>query len=173
MRKKPLVNGQDTPAAPAPQEPRRHGFRNFLIVVVLLAAAFGAGWYWGEVRLRQASAAWKADRQKLEASLADAAKTLDGMKSAQALWEIDSRLSEADADLADNNFGLARDAAEAARLLLEKAAPGLSPAQTTALAPLQEALKDLSRSAGSLSPDAKARARAALTLLRTTLKKGQ
>jgi hypothetical protein len=168
--KKPLVN--DTPPA-APQAPRRHGFRNFLIVLVLIAAAFGAAYYWGEVRLRQASAEWKADRQKLEASLAEAAKSLDGMKSAQALWEIDSRLSEADADLADNNFGLARDAAEAARLLLEKATPGLSPAQNTALAPLQGALKDLAHSAGSLSPDAKARARAALSLLRSALKSGR
>jgi uncharacterized membrane-anchored protein YhcB (DUF1043 family) len=150
------------------RKPRR--FRNFLIALILVAAAFAAGLLLGELRLRQASAAWKADQQKLEAAVADATKSLDALKAAQALWEIDGQVSEVLADLADNNFGLARDAADAARLLLEKAAPGFTVAQSSALAPLEGVLKDLGQSATSLSPDVKSKAREARSLLRAALK---
>ncbi len=148
-----------------------HGFRTFIIVVVLMAAAFGGGWYWGESRLRQDTAAWNAERQKLEASLADTQKSLDSMKAVQALWETDAQVSAALADLADNNFGLARDAAERARTTLQKAAPALTPDQASALAPLDGLLQGLVQDAASLSPQARGRAREAQSILRAAMKR--
>jgi hypothetical protein len=166
---KQVTPGQIVPPASA-KEKKRHGFRTFLIALLFVAAAFGAGYYWGELRLRQASASWKADQQRLETALAENAKTLDALKASQSLWEIDSRLSEVLADLADRNFGLASDATDAARTLLEKAAPGFTPAQGTALASLGAALKDLGQGVAALSPDAKAKAREARSLLRAAIK---
>jgi hypothetical protein len=157
--------------ASAPPKGRKR-FRTFLIVLILVAAAFAAGVLWGELRLRQASAGWKAEQQKLETSLAENAKTLDALKAAQSLWEIDGLVSEALADLADNNFGLAHDAAEAARILLEKTAPGFPAGQGTALAPLAGVLKDLGQGAAALTPNAKIKAREARALLRAALKNG-
>ena len=165
------MNTPQGAAADTPPKPRKP-FSTFLIVLVLVAAAFGAGYLLGELRLRNASEAWKTEQQKLETSLAENAKSLDALKTAQTLWEIDGRLSEALADLADNNFGLAHDAADTALLLLEKTAPGLPAAQGTALAPLAGALKDLGQSAAALSPTAKLKAREARSLLRVVLKSG-
>jgi hypothetical protein len=156
--------------APGTRKPRR--FRNFLIILLLVAAAFAGGFIWGEMRLRQASAAWKADQQKLEAALAGNAKTLDALKATQSLWEVDGYVSEVLADLADSNFGLARDAANAAILGLARATPGLTPAQSSTLAPLEGILKDLGQGATSASPDVKARAREARSLIRAALKAG-
>jgi hypothetical protein len=159
----------DSSATGAPEKARTgHGFRTFIIVIVLMGAAFGGGWYWGESRLRQGTSDWNAEKQKLETSLADTQKSLDALKARQVLWEIDAGISEAIADLADNNFGLARDAAGAARLALQKAT--LPPGQAAALAPLDGMLKDLGQSAASLSPQAKAAAREARTLLRSAMK---
>ena len=163
------MNTPQGAAADTPPKPRKP-FRTFLIVLVLVAAAFGAGYLLGELRLRQASEAWKTERQKLETSLAENVKSLDALKTTQTLSEIDGRLSEALADLADNNFGLAHDAADTALLLLEKAAPGLPAEQGKALAPLAGALKDLGQSAAALSPAAKLKAREARSLLRVAMK---
>jgi hypothetical protein len=159
----------DSSVGGAPAKERKgHGFRTFIIVIVLMGAAFGGGWYWGESRLRQGTTAWNAEKQKLEATLADTQKSLDALKAAQVLWEIDAGISETVADLADNNFGLARDAAGAARATLQKAT--LPPGQAAALAPLDGLLKDLGQSAAALSPQAKAAAREARTLLRAAMK---
>jgi hypothetical protein len=166
-----LMNTPEEDTATPPLKGRNR-FRTFLVVLVLVAVAFGAGVLWGEMRLRKASAEWKAEQQKLETSLAENAKTLDTLKATQALWEIDGLVSEALADLADNNFGLAHDVAEAARLLLEKAAPGLAAGQGTALAPLEGVLKDLGQGAAALSLNAKIKAREARSLLRAALKDG-
>ena len=139
------------------------------VVVVLVAAAFGGGYLWGEVRIREAAAAWKSEREKLQATISENAQSLAVLRSTRALWIVDGRISEVLADLADSNFGLARDAADAARLALQKEIPDLRPEQRAALAPLEQILKEAGQSAAALSPDAKVKARAARVVIRAAM----
>jgi hypothetical protein len=155
--------------APAPRGKRRSRTPTVILVLVLIAAGFGGGFYWGEMRLRQAAASWKTERDKLEATVKETTQELAALQSTRSLWEIDGRVSEILADLADNNFGLARDAAQAALTLLEKAAPGFDSGLGATLAPLDGILKNIIQGAPVLSPQAKAKAREARTLIRAAI----
>ena len=161
-----------TTPAPASSGTRRGRAPMVIFVLVLIAAGFGGGFYWGEMRLRQASASWKTERDKLEATVKETTQALSALQNTRSLWEIDGRVSEILADLADNNFGLARDAAQAAQMLLEKASPGFDSGLSATLAPLDGILKDIVQDAPVLSPQAKAKAREARTLVRAAIGAG-
>jgi anti-sigma factor RsiW len=164
----------ETPSArPSPALPERakgkNGFVKIVVVIALIAAAFGGGWLWGEIRLRQASASWGAERTKMKATVTETTQALSDLTSVRKLWEIDGRISEILADLADNNFGLARDTATEARRTLESLTPSLPAGMATALAPLAGILKTVQDDAALLSLDAKSRARDARALIRVAL----
>ncbi len=140
-----------------------------VVVIALIAAAFGGGWLWGEMRLRRAPASWSAEREKMAATVTETNLSLAALRSDRALWEIDGRLSEILADLADNNFGLAHDAAVATRAVLTAITPSLATSKGPALAALDGLLVGVKESADALSLNAKGKARQAQAILRAAL----
>jgi hypothetical protein len=154
---------------PVTEYKKRRRLPVVILVLALIGGAFGGGLYWGDIRLHQASAEWKTQKDKLDAVMKETTSELAALRSTRTLWEIDGRVSEALADLADNNFGLAGDAAQAARLALQKAAPDFDANLSATLAPLDGLLKDIVQAATTLSAQGKIKARDARTLVRAAI----
>ncbi len=155
-------------ARPKPTLKKRSRFAGFLVVVVLLAAAFGAGLLLGSLQSRGAREAWLKEKADLQASSSALSKDVDAARSQAFLWRLAEGVAQVRVDLAEKNYGLARDAAASARGLFD-AAPELAPevrAQVSALGPM---LADIQSAADSLAPDARSKANDAADFLKRLL----
>lgn len=160
------TGGSGAGAAPPRAEAQKRSisrFGVFLIVCALIAAAFGGGALWGYLRMRDARAAWLSERAGLEAQLA---REISLARPRELLWQVDEGLSTILINLAEKNFGLARDEAAALKSLLAKSSADLSDEARARLTQLGPVLEDIERSADALSPDVKSRALRARDLLR-------
>ncbi len=81
--------------------------RKFLICALLIAVAFGIGFGWGYLRLRDAEKKWTAANQELQTRVGKLEQELGVARARVTLWEVPLALSQISADLADKNFGLA------------------------------------------------------------------
>jgi hypothetical protein len=140
-----------------------------LVVVILIACAFGAGALLGFLQLRGARGSWQKEKAELEARLAQASGEIGSLHSRESLWRIAEATAAARIDLAEKNFGLARDAAAAARETYIQAAAALDANTRNEIAPLEPLLAELEKAADAVSPDAKIRAREAAELLQKLL----
>jgi len=155
-------------AQPKLAQRKRSPFAAFLIVVVLLAAAFGAGLLLGFLQFRSAREAWLKEKADLQASSSALSRDVDAVRSQALLWQVEEAIAQVRLDPAEKNYGLARDAAASARELFD-AAPELAPevrAQVSALGPM---LADIQSAADSLAPDARSKANDAADFLKRLL----
>lgn len=104
-------------------------------------------------------------RARLTNSLKASTKALSTLKTQQALWKLNAGLSEVLADIADKNYGLARDAAREMSALLSRALADMNAAERERLQPLVTLLADAGRAADTLSPEARAKAQQARSLV--------
>jgi hypothetical protein len=140
-----------------------------LVALVLIAAALGGGYLWGTIELKNAQIAWGEERDRLGAIVNESAGRIAALEAQQAAWKIDAGISEVIADLADKNYGLARDTALSLSPLYSKASGGMADAVRTALQPLAPLLDEIGRAADSMSPDALSKARLARDMIRKAL----
>jgi hypothetical protein len=132
--------------------------------VGLLAAGFTMGILRGHHDFADARVSWSLERDRLQTAVDAGNRLASSLRAQEALWELDAEISAVLSDLADKNFGLARDEVATANSLLSKADLPAEAAKT--LAPLGSLLVDIGRSADGLSADARASAEQARALVR-------
>jgi hypothetical protein len=159
------------PPTTPPAETRKSRRGTFLIVVVLIAAAFGGGLLVGLLQARSAREAWQKEKTDLQASAARLSQEAETARSKALFWQLAEGIAQVRANLAEKNYGLARDAAAAATKVFDSAAD-LAPDTRAQLAPLGPLLTEIQSAADSLSPDAKSRAGEAADLLKGLLAAG-
>jgi hypothetical protein len=153
------------------QEPGRRVSRLavFIIVLILIGAAFGAGALLVNMQFRAAQEAWKQEKAGLDSKLAAQVVELSAVKSHELLWKLNEGMSTVYIDVLEKNFGLARDEMEAMGGILAKAAADIDSATKSKLAPLPPLMEEIARNIAALSPDAKSKAREAMELLRKVI----
>ena len=137
----------------------------FVIVVILVAAAFGAGAFLVNEQFRAAQEAWRQEKAGLDSKIAAQLAELSTVKSRDLLWKLNEGMSRVYIDVSEKNFGLARDEVDALNGMLAKASEDLDAATKTQLAPLPPLIQEIERNITTLSPGAKSKAREAVDLL--------
>ena len=82
-------------------------FRNFIIFVVLVVIAFGAGYGLGYWKLQSAEKEWASARGEMQSKIGNLEKELAKARTRETLREMYDILSQVVADLSEKNFGLA------------------------------------------------------------------
>jgi len=152
---------------PGEKKPPRR--RAFLVVLVLIAAAFAGGLILGLRQSQGAREEWRRQKSDLEGSTAGLSRDLQSERGRAFLWQVAEGIAEVRVNLAEKNFGLARDAAAAVEQVFAAAPADLSPETRSRLAPLGPLLTQIKAAADSVSPEARSRALEASNLLRLTL----
>jgi len=172
---RPPAEKAETPSKESPPASAGtgHAGRNRLVVVLvcagLIAAAYGGGRLQDVVSLRAAKAQWDAEKAKLTDSLAARDRELAGLRAQSVLWKLDAGLSQVMADIADKNYGLARDAAADAAGILARMPADMDSSTRDRLQPLAALLEDTRQAADAVSPEALVKARAARALVQQIL----
>ena len=131
----------------------------FLIVVILIAAGFGAG-----IILEMQT--WRQEKAGLNSKIAAQVAELSALKSRELLWQLNTGMSAVYIDLTETNFGLAHDEMDALGGILAKASADLDAATKSQLASLPPLMDEIAQKITALSPDAKSKARETMGLLR-------
>ncbi len=155
MAKAPDAAGVVRGAGPASKKKPR--FRIFLVVCALVAAAFGGGALWGHLRARADRSTWQKERTTLEERLAALEGEVATARAQAVVHRLDEALSKVLVDLAEKNYGLARDEAAALARTVSSAAADLPAAWRGGLDQAASLLDEAARAADALSPDARAR----------------
>jgi hypothetical protein len=155
-------------SAPAGASPKRRVSRLtiLVIVVILIVAAFGAGAFLINTQFQAAQAAWREEKAALESKIAAQLTELSTVRSRDLLWRLSESMSLVYIDVSEKNFGLARDQLDALNAMLARASADLDAATKAQLAPLPPLIQEISRNVSTLSPEAKSKAREAMSLLR-------
>ena len=82
-------------------------FKSVLVMIVLILAAFGAGYGLGYWKLYTAEQEWAAIKGEMQSKIGGMEKELALAKARQKLWDMPEMLSAALTHLAQKNFGLA------------------------------------------------------------------
>jgi hypothetical protein len=90
-------------------------FKTVLIVIILILAAFGAGYGVGYWKLQMAEKEWTASKGEMQKKISSMEKELALAKAREKLWEMPEKLSEVITHLAEKNFGLAAKTLDGAR----------------------------------------------------------
>jgi hypothetical protein len=156
---------REAPSVDAPKKRRVSRFAVFIVVVILIAAGFGAGALLVNARFRAAQETWRQEKAGLESRLADQAAELSSVRSRELLWRLDEGMSTVYIDLVEKNFGLARDRLDALSGTLAIAPAELDTATKSQLAPLPPLIEEIGRNVTALSPKAASKAKEAMGLL--------
>jgi hypothetical protein len=156
-------------ATAAPARTSRSRLIRVAVVVGAIAAAYGAGRLQGALALRSARAAWQVTESQLNASVETKSKEIAALKSSQTLWQLHAGISEVMADIADKNYGLARDGAREASGVLSRSLADMDAALRDRLQPLVPLLDDTARTADEVSPEARTNAQRARALVQEAL----
>ena len=90
-------------------------FKSVLVVIVLILAAFGAGYglaYW---KLYTAEQEWAAIKGEMQSKIGGMEKEMALAKAREKVWEMPEKLSEVITHLAEKNFGLAAKTLDGAK----------------------------------------------------------
>jgi hypothetical protein len=90
-------------------------FKAVVIVLILILAAFGAGYGLGYWKLYTAEKEWAASKGEMQSKINSMAKELTLFKAREKLWEMPQMLSEAIAHIEKKNYGLAAKALDGAK----------------------------------------------------------
>ena len=155
--------------APTPRSKLRPRAIAVLVAVILIGGAYGAARLQGRAELDKARASWQSEKDTMSATIETSTKELAALRTRQALWRLDADASEILADLADKNYGLARDVARESSARLARALVDMGSAMRDRMQPLGSLLDDVSRAADSLNVDARAKAQQVRTLVRLAI----
>ncbi len=159
-------------AAATPEVARKSGPSRgaiFLVVLVLIAAAFGGGAFLGFLQLRGAREAWQREKADLTGRLTSVSREMEAARSREVAWQVAEGLATIRIHLAEKNFGLAKDAVADVQRTYVKAAASLEADARERLASLGPLLSEIVSAADSLSPDARSKTQEATDLVHRLL----
>ncbi len=132
--------------------------KKVLICAVLIALAFGIGFGWGYLRLRDAQKKWTAANQELQTRVGALEQELGVARARVALWEVPLALSQISAHLGEKNFGLATKALDQLQDRFLKAQALLGPEWKGKFDFFLPAVEEIRKEIQNLSPAAKSKA---------------
>jgi hypothetical protein len=144
--------------------------KTFLAVIILIAAAFGAGYFLGYWKLHLAEKNWAATQGEMRSQISSLEKQLALARAREKLFEIPEMLAEAGTHLAEKNFGLAGRTLEGVKEAFAAAQPTLSGEVKAGFDPFLAALEEAKKQAQSLSPDAQGKVEEARRLFEQALR---
>jgi hypothetical protein len=101
-------------------------FTNYLIIIILVVVAFGIGYGWQNMRLRNAEKEWAAAKGEMQTKISSLEKELAQVKARESLWEMPLALSQVSIHLSEKNFGLATQALDQLKEIFAKAQVALN-----------------------------------------------
>ena len=129
-------------------------FKAVLIVIVLILAAFGAGYGVGYWKLQMAEKEWTAVKGEMQTKISGMEKELALAKAREKLLEMPEKFSEVIAHLAEKNFGLAAKTLDGAREAFLAAQNSLGGEMKNRFDFFLPALEEAKKEAESLGPNA-------------------
>ena len=148
-----------------PEKLKLSRFSFLAIILLLIAAGFGAGALLIQTRLRTAQDAWSREKAILDKTISSQAADLSAAKARVILWGLSDQMSTVLVDLSERNFGLAHDEMTAAMNDLQNTMTGLDAAGKARLDPLLPFMAEIVRDADALSPKAKNETQSVVKLL--------
>lgn len=129
-------------------------FKSVLIVIVLILAAFGAGYGLGYWKLQMAEEEWAAAKGEMQTKITSMEKELGVAKAREKLWEMPEKLSEAITHLEEKNFGLAAKTLDGAKESFLAALNSLGEEMKNRFDFFLPALEEAKKEAESMGPNA-------------------
>jgi hypothetical protein len=133
-------------------------FRNFIIFVILVVIAFGAGYGLGYWKLQSAEKEWASARGEMQSKIGNLEKELAKARTRETLREMSDILSQVVADLSEKNFGLAGKHLDRVKEAFAAVQPSLPPEMRNELDFLPAAIEETRKEAQNLSPEAQKKA---------------
>ncbi len=147
-------------------------FKSVLVVIVLILAAFGAGYglaYW---KLYTAEQEWAAIKGEMQSKIGGMEKELAVAKAREKVWEMPEKLSEVISHLAEKNFGLAAKALDGAKEDFLSALNFLGEGMKSRFDFFLPALEEAKKEAESMGPNATMKVEEARKLFEQALRSG-
>ncbi|MBI4496191.1 MAG: hypothetical protein HY697_04565 [Deltaproteobacteria bacterium] len=129
--------------------------RTFLIIAVLIVAAFVAGYLVEYLKLREAEKRWRAAQEESQARIAQLEKDLLLARARLSLWEMPLVLSQVIQHLSQNNFGLAVQTLDRLKENFSATQAALAEEGRGKFDFLLPALEEIRQKAQALSPEAR------------------
>ncbi len=133
-------------------------FRNFIILVVLIVVAFGAGYALGYWKLQSAEKEWASARGEMQSRIGNLEKELAKARTRETLREMSDILNQVAADLSEKNFGLAGKDLDRVKEAFTGVQGSLPPEMRNELDFLPAAIEETRKEAQNLSPEAQKKA---------------
>jgi len=129
--------------------------KTFLIFIVLIVIAFGAGYGLGYMKLRTAEKEWAAIKGELQSKIGGLEKELARAKARESIREMSEALAQVATHLAEKNFGLAAKGLEKLKETFAAIQPVLDEEWKTKFGFLLPALEEIKKETENLGPNAK------------------
>ncbi len=127
----------------------------FLIWVVLILVAFGIGYGWGYIKLRNAQKGWMTTKNEMEARISILEKDLVRARARETLREMSSSLSQVINHLGEKNFGLTVKAIDGLKESFIAVQSSLDEEWKSKFDFFLPALEEIRKEAENLTPQAK------------------
>jgi len=101
-------------------------FRTYLIIIILVVVAFGIGYGWQNMKLRDAEKEWAMAKGEMQSKISSLEKELTQAKARESLWEMPFAISQVSIHLSEKNFGLATQALDQLKEIFTKAQVALN-----------------------------------------------
>ncbi len=148
-------------------------FKAVLVVIVLILAAFGAGYGMGYWKLQVAEKEWTAAKKEMESKIGSMEKELTLAKAREKLWEMPRTLSEAIHHMGQKNYGLAVKVLDGAKESFLAALNAIGEEAKTRFDFFLPALEEARKETEGLSPNAPKKVEEMIGLFDQALKKGK
>ena len=129
--------------------------RTYLILIILIIVAFGAGYVLGYWKLYSAEEKWAAAKGELQSKISSLEKQLAQAKARESLREMSDILNQVITHLAEKNFGLAIQTLDSLREAILTIQPSLQGEAKTRFDFFLPSIEEAKKEAESLSPNAK------------------
>jgi hypothetical protein len=147
------------------------GFKAVLVVIVLILAAFGAGYGMGYWKLQMAEKEWTVAKKEMESKIGSMEKELTLAKAREKLWEMPQTLSEAINHMGQKNYGLAVKVLDGAKEAFLAALNSLGGEAKNRFDFFLPALEEARKETESLSPNAPKKVEEVIGLFEQALKR--
>jgi len=149
------------------------GFKAVLIVILLILAAFGAGYGMGYWKLYTAQTEWAEAKGEMQSKINGLEKELAIAKAREKLWAMTQTLSEAIDHMGQKNFGLAAKTLDGAKEAFLAAQNSLGGEMKNRFDFFLPALEEAKKEAESLSPNAPKKVEELIGLFEQALKRAK
>ena len=144
--------------------------RTYLIFIILVIVAFGAGYVTGYWKLHSAEEKWAAARGEMESKISNLEKQLAQAKARELLREMSDMLNQVATNLSEKNFGLAIKLLDSMKETFLAIQPSLEGEAKTQFDFLLPAIEEAKKEAERLSPNASRKVEEMKRLFDQTLK---